>query len=104
MSHLRFCRASKSHRIEQRSIPRTSRATVRLAMMQRVICPVTLATLRRDPLSRVKVARDCRRCDIGLTDTSMLLTTAVESNEAVTSAITELQASVNKQLGAVKRD
>jgi len=32
MLHLRFCRASKSHRIEQRSILKTSRATVRRAM------------------------------------------------------------------------
>ena len=39
-----------------------------------------------------------------LTGTSMLLTTAVEANEAVTSAITELQASVNKQLGAMESD
>ena len=50
MSHRRFCRA-----------------TVRRAMTQRAIRPVTLATLTSDPLSRVKVARLCRRCDIGLT-------------------------------------
>ena len=57
-------RASKWHRTERRSIPRTSR--VRRAMMQRAICPVTLTTLTRDPLSRVKITRLCRRCDIGL--------------------------------------
>jgi len=41
--------ARQSHRIEQRSIPKTSRATVRRAMMQRATSPVTLATLTRDP-------------------------------------------------------
>jgi len=71
MSHLRFRRASltrdfDAHRIEQRSIPRTSRATVRRAMTQRATRPVTLVTLTSDPLSQVKVARLCRRCDIGL--------------------------------------
>jgi len=50
----RLWRASKSHRIEQRSVPKTSRATVRRAMTQRATRPVTLATLTRDPLSRVK--------------------------------------------------
>jgi len=39
MSHLRFFRASKSHKIEQRSIPKTSRATVRRAMTQRATRP-----------------------------------------------------------------
>jgi len=38
-------------------------------MTQRATRPVTLATLTRDPLSRVKVARLCRRCDIGLKGT-----------------------------------
>jgi len=49
--------ASKSHRIQQRSIPKTSRATVRRAMTKRATRPVTLVTLTCDPLSRVKVAR-----------------------------------------------
>jgi len=63
----RLWRASKSHRREQRSIPaKTSRATVRRAMTQRATRLVTLATLTRDSLSRVRVARLCRRCDIGL--------------------------------------
>ena len=48
----RLRRASKSHRIEQRSIPKTSRATVRRAMTQRATRSVTLATLTRDPLPR----------------------------------------------------
>jgi len=38
-------------------------------MTQRAIRPVTLATLTLDPLSRVKVARLYRRCDIGLRST-----------------------------------
>ena len=62
----RLWRASKSHRIEQRSVPKTSRATVRRSMTQRATRSVTLATLTRDPLSRVSVARLCRRCGIGL--------------------------------------
>ena len=41
--------ARQSHRIKQRSIPKTSRAIVRRAMMQRATRPVTLATLTRDP-------------------------------------------------------
>ena len=72
-------RASESHRIEQRSIPKPkkSRATVRRAMTQRAARPVTLATLKRDTLSRVKVAaRLCRRCDIGC-DTEIWLTLRV---------------------------
>ena len=64
MSHPRLWRTSKSHRIEQRSMPKTSRATVRRAMSRRATRPVPLATLTRHPLSRVKVARLCRRCDI----------------------------------------
>jgi len=64
---MRLWRASKSHRIEQRSIPKTSRATVRRAMTQRATCPVPLVTLTRGPLSHVKVVRLCRRCDTGLT-------------------------------------
>jgi len=56
MSHLRFCRVfdARQSRIEQRSIPKTSRVTVRRAMTQRATRPVTLATLTRDPLSRDK--------------------------------------------------
>ena len=49
MSHVRFCRASLtrafSHRIEQRSILKMSRATVRRAMTQRATRHATLATL-----------------------------------------------------------
>ena len=58
LSHVFDARQS---RIEQRCIQKTSRATVRRAMTQRATRPVTLATL-----TRVKVARPCRRCDIGL--------------------------------------
>jgi len=76
MSHLRFCRASLTrdkiagHRIEQRCIRKTSRATVRLATTQRATRPVILETDAR-PLSRVKVARLRRRCDIGLSDVNL---------------------------------
>jgi len=52
MSHLRFCFASltrvKVAQNRERSIPKTSRATVRRDMTQRAIYPVTLATLTRD--------------------------------------------------------
>jgi len=45
---------------------------VRRAMTQRATRPVTLATL-----TRVKVARLCRRCDIGLTEPMTLTLHAV---------------------------
>jgi len=43
--------------LTQRSVPRTGRATVRCAMTQRAILPVTLATLTRDK-GRASKSRD----------------------------------------------
>jgi len=54
--------ASKSHRIEQPSIPKTSHAAVQFAMTQCATRPVTLGTL-----TCIKVSRLCHSCYIGLT-------------------------------------
>ena len=75
---------------------------MRRAMTQRAIRPVTLATLTRDPLSRVKVARLCRRCDIGLRvrDSQMAILTAA----VVAVAIATLRYSSHKSTtSSVKR-